>query len=75
MLSREEAVSFRSRWQAVEAVERRERRTATVETRWRQLNALAALGYGLGLAVSDEDEAKVHARWAALREIGRHPTA
>ncbi len=64
----DEVIAYRERWRAVEAVEREERRRATLELRWRQLNSLIAMAKGLGLVASDASEAGVHARWATLRE-------
>lgn len=63
----EEVIAYRERWRAVEAVEREERRCATPELRWRQLNALVAMAKSLGLVVPDPSETGVHARWATLR--------
>lgn len=63
----EDVIAYRERWRAVEAVEREERRRATPEMRWRQLNTLVAMAQGLGLVASNANEAGVHARWATLR--------
>jgi hypothetical protein len=70
----EEVIAYRERWRAVEAVEREERRRATPELRWRQLNALIVMGKALGLVVPDPSETEVHARWATLRcRAGNRP--
>ena len=73
----EEVIAYRERWRAVEAIQQAERRRATPELRWRQLNALVAMAQGLGLVASDAGEAGVHARWAMLRRrmADRRPEA
>ncbi len=64
------ARQFRDRWQAVAEVEATERRRATVEGRWRQLNAIMkmALDLGLDLTAQSEDDHVVWERWARLKE-------
>jgi hypothetical protein len=64
----EDLRAYRDRWQAVEAVEREEQRTASLELRWQQLNAILRMAAGLGLVPPDDDEAGVYARWARLKE-------
>ena len=63
---------FRDRWREVEAIEIEEQRTASVALRWQQLNAIfrLAVGLGLTLAESDEQEQIVRRRWTKLKEIG-----
>jgi hypothetical protein len=60
---------YRARWQAVSEVEAFERQQATVESRWRKLNAIlqVAVTLGLDLRSHDEDEAIVWQRWAKLK--------
>jgi len=62
---------FRDRWREVEAIEIEEQRTASVALRWQQLNAIfrLAVGLGLTLAESDEQEQIVRRRWTKLKEI------
>jgi hypothetical protein len=62
---------FRDRWREVEAIEIEEQRTASVALRWQQLNAIFRLAVGLGLilAESDEQEQVVRRRWTKLKEI------
>ena len=57
-------------WQAVNKVERQEARTATVQQRWRRLNAVYGLSVELGLDVrlGDQGEELVWQRWQLLRE-------
>ena len=63
------AREYRDRWQAVLEVEKAERQRATVEDRWRKLNALHQMAFALGLDLraQDEDEAIVWERWARLK--------
>ena len=68
-----EVIAYRERWRAVEAVIQQERRCATPELRWRQLNALLAMAEGLGLVASDASETGVYARWAELRKRATEP--
>lgn len=60
---------YRARWLAVSKVEEVERRQATVEDRWRRLNAVLqmAITLGLDLRAQTEDEAGVWQRWATLK--------
>jgi len=60
---------YRARWQAVAEVEQAEQQEATVEDRWRRLNAIVRLAGALGLdpRVHDRDEAVVWQRWAKLK--------
>jgi hypothetical protein len=63
------AKEFRERWQAVAAIEAEEQRTASVALRWQQTNAILRLAMGLGLPLmeSDEEEEVVRQRWAKLK--------
>jgi hypothetical protein len=65
------AKEFRERWQAVEAVEAEEQRTASVALRWQQTNAILRLAIGLGLPLmeSGEEEEVVRRRWAKLKGV------
>ena len=60
---------YRARWQAVSEIEESERRQATMESRWRELNAILqmAITLGLDLRTQDEDEGIVWQRWARLK--------
>ena len=68
MLLKEELKTYQARWAAVDAVVAEERRTASQELRWRQLNAACAIAIGLGLYQEDPSEAGVYERWAKLKE-------
>lgn len=62
---------FRDRWQAVAAVEAEEQLNASIELRWQQLNSILRMAIGLGLPLSDstEDDLIVYQRWAKLRSM------
>lgn len=68
MLLKDELKAYRARWEEVEARVEEQRRTASLELRWRQLNAACAMAFGLGLVHEDFSEAKVFERWAKLKE-------
>lgn len=57
-------------WQAVKDFERQEARTATVQQRWRRLNAVYGLSVQLGLDVrlGDQGEELIWQRWQLLRK-------
>lgn len=59
---------YRARWAEVEAVVSEERRTASLELRWLQLNTAIAMAKGLGLLKEDPSEIEVFKRWARLKE-------
>ena len=67
--------SYKARWNAVEEIQAEERRSASIELRWRQLNAAYGMAKGLGLLQSDLSEMEVFKRWAKLKEkaTGRPP--
>lgn len=60
--------AYQARWAAVEAVQRDERKNASLELRWRQLNVAYGMAKGLGLLKPDPSEAIVFERWAKLKE-------
>jgi len=59
---------FLHRWQAVEEVRQREARAATIELRWRQLNAAYNIMRKLNLVSDRPNEELGHERWARLKE-------
>ena len=62
------AKQFRDRWQAVAAVQEQEQRAASIDLRWKQLNAIWQLALGLGVqSEPDETESLVRERWAKLK--------
>ena len=60
---------YRERWKEVEEIERQERRSASIEERWHQINAIWRLAKGLGFSFEpDKSEMAVFERWAKLKE-------
>lgn len=53
MISMNELKDYRARWAEVEAVIQEERRSASPELRWKQLNSAYAMAKGLGLLQPD----------------------
>ncbi len=68
MTLKDDLKAYQARWAQVEAVVTEERRTASFELRWRQLNTAYAMAKGLGLLREDPSEAGVFERWAKLKE-------
>jgi hypothetical protein len=60
---------YRSRWQVVAAVEKVEQQSASLDQRWRQLNAILHLASRLELqSVADDDQVDaVRQRWIRLK--------
>jgi hypothetical protein len=65
---KEELKSYQARWAEVDAMVAEERRTASLELRWRQLNAACAMAIALGMDQEDPGETGVYERWAKLKE-------
>jgi hypothetical protein len=59
---------YQARWKAVEEIQAEERRSASLELRWQQLNAAYGLAKGSGLLQPDLSEMGVFERWAKLKE-------
>ena len=59
---------YQARWATVNAFVAEERRNASLELRWQQLNSAYAMAKGLGLVHEDPSEAGVFERWAKLKE-------
>jgi len=68
MALKDDLKAYQARWTEVEAVVKEERRTASIELRWQQLNSAYAMAKGLGLLQANPDEAGVFERWAKLKE-------
>jgi hypothetical protein len=68
MTLKDEIRAYRTRWVEVDAVVAEERRTASIQLRWQQLNAAYAMAIGLGLRQEDTSEAGVFERWVKLKE-------
>ena len=60
--------SYQARWKAVEEIQAEERKSASLELRWQQLNAAYGMAKGLGLLQPDLSEMEVFERWAKLKE-------
>lgn len=67
MTMKDDLKAYQARWAEVEAVAQAERRSASVELRWKQLNAAYAMAKGLGLLHPDTSEMEVFRRWAKLK--------
>ncbi len=61
----------RERWQAVEEIEKKEQRVASIALRWQQTNAILRLAIGLGLQLdnSEKQEEIVRQRWEKLKGL------
>jgi hypothetical protein len=77
MTLKDDLIAYQARWAEVETVVKEERRSASLELRWRQLNTAYAMAKGLGLLQEDPSEAGVFERWAKLKEkaAGQLPKA
>jgi hypothetical protein len=74
MSFKDDLIAYQARWAEVEAVINQERKTASLELRWQQLNAAIAMAKGLRLLHPDPSEAGVFERWAKLKEkAALHP--
>jgi hypothetical protein len=71
---KEDLQADQARWADVNALIKEQRRSASLELRWRQLNAAYAMAKGLGLLRQDQGEAGVIERWAKLREKASNPS-
>jgi len=68
MTLKDDLKDYRARWNEVEAVIAEERRNASPELRWKQLNSAYAMAKSLGLVREDPSEAEVFERWAKIKE-------
>lgn len=69
MTLKDDLTAYRARWQAVVELELQERKTASYELRWLQLNSIINLAVKLGLLNKpDPSEEGVYQRWAWLKE-------
>lgn len=68
MTLKDDIKAYRDRWDEVEEVIEEERRTASLELRWQQLNAAYGMAKSLGLLRPDPTEMEVFQRWAKLKE-------
>ncbi len=77
MSLKDDLENFQARWSEVNEIQREERRSASLELRWQQLNAAYGMAKGLGLLKTDPSEKGVHKRWAKLKEkaLNQRPPA
>ena len=68
MTLKAELHAYKARWANVEAVIAHERRSASLELRWRQLNSAIAMAQGLRLLRENPTELEVIERWVKLKE-------
>ncbi|MBN2548280.1 MAG: hypothetical protein JXB15_03915 [Anaerolineales bacterium] len=73
MTLRDDLKAYCDRWIEVEEIERQELRNASIELRWRQLNAAYGMAEELGLLQPDPSEFGVFERWAKLKEKATDP--
>ncbi|MEW6405186.1 MAG: hypothetical protein AB1649_25615 [Chloroflexota bacterium] len=69
-----EARAYRERWREVAEIERREAQSATVQDRWRQLNAVFGMAQSLGLLekLAADQEETIWQRWVVLTQVGSY---
>jgi hypothetical protein len=68
MTLKDDLIAYNARWDEIEAVIKEERKAASIELRWRQLNAAFGMAKGLGLVQPDPSEYDVFAKWAKIKE-------
>jgi hypothetical protein len=67
MSFRDDLIAYQVRWDMVEKRIQEERKNASPELRWRQLNAAYSMGQRLGLQRDDASELEVINLWAKLK--------
>lgn len=67
MAAKEDIQAYLARWKIVEEAQMEEQRTASVDLRWRQLNAAYGLARSLGLLARDASKMEVRKKWAFLK--------
>jgi len=68
MTRKSDLVAYKARLEDVSRFIEKERRFASVELRWKQLNSAYLMAKSLGLSKSERDEKKVYQIWAGLKE-------
>ena len=68
MTLKDDMKAYLARWTEVEAIVKEERRLASLELRWQQLNTAFAMAKVLGMLQEDPSEVGVFERWAKLKE-------
>ncbi len=68
-MDKADAIAYRERWREVERIERLEAQSATIQDRWRQLNAVKRRATRLGITPKEDDsEMEIFLLWASLRK-------
>ena len=77
MTLKDDIREYQARWTVLEAFIAEERRTASPEIRWQQLNTAYAIAKGLAMLNEDVSEVEVFERWAKIKEkaAGHSPQA
>ncbi len=68
MSLKDDIQAYHHRWEDVNRFQAEERRSASIELRWRQLNAAYGMAKALGLLRRDPSELGVFEKWAKLKE-------
>jgi hypothetical protein len=68
MIHKRDLHAYQERWKAVEKIQVQEQRSASIELRWRQLNAAYGIAKGLGLLQPDLSEFEVFEQWVKQRK-------
>ncbi len=69
-MSAADARAYIDRWKDVAEIEQRELQSATIQEKWRQLNAIHQLADRLGITrVDDDGKMEVYLRWAKLKRL------
>jgi hypothetical protein len=69
-IAQTQLLAYQARWVAVEEVEAREQREATIAERWQKLNSLLRMASGLDIVMPRDEEqiAVVRQRWNFLKD-------
>lgn len=67
MPMKDELKAYRARWESVEATVAEQRRLASYELRWQQLNSIYAIAIGFDFEHKDSNDAEVFELWAKLK--------
>ena len=65
---KDDVIAYKERWRAVAEIEEQELRSSSIETKWRQLNAIISLAIRMGIFKPNPSEEVVYQRWAKLKE-------
>jgi hypothetical protein len=75
MTQQDDLIAYRNRFRAVDEVERKEQREASIELKWKQLNSIIRLAIGLGIFKADPSEVEVYQRWAKIKDKAERTNA